>query len=141
MPTDRRPIYGTLVFLGILLAALMVLQPYSGDWPGRVYTGPSRQYLRAAVRQDSSTLTRLSTSQSPVRWALEAARRHPDLLSVWTGRIETFTGERRGDTTEVFVYPYPAQWEGKRESIILRFVGSGSAPKVVDASCTCLAPG
>ena len=33
MATDRRPIYATLVFLGILLTALLILQPYSADWP------------------------------------------------------------------------------------------------------------
>jgi hypothetical protein len=141
MATDRPPLYATLVFLGTLLTALFVLQPYSADWPGRVYTDPARRYLRAAMREDSATLTRLSTSESPVRWALAAARRHPNLLTTWKGRIEAFTGERRGDTTEVFVYPYPAGWDGKEEPIVLRFVGSGTAPKVVEASCTCLDPG
>jgi hypothetical protein len=141
MANDRRPIYGTLVFLGILLAALVIHQPYSADWPGRLYTEPARRYLRAAMRQDSASLTRLSTSESPVRWALAAARRQPDLLTIWKGRIEAFTGERRGDTTEVFVYPYPDGWACEKEPIVLRFVGSGSAPKVVEASSTCLDPG
>ncbi len=126
MANDRQPIYGTLVFLGILLAALVILQPYSADWPGTVYTEPARRYIRAAMRQDSATLTRLSTSESPVRWALAAARRHPDLLTIWKGRIEAFTGERRGDTTEVFVYPYPDGWACEKEPIVLRFVGSGT---------------
>ena len=139
MAHDKRPIYGTLVFLGILLAALVILQPYSADWPGRLYTEPARRYLRAAMRQDSASLTRLSTSESPVRWALAAARRHPDLLTIWKGRIETWTGERRGDTTEVFVYP--SGWVCGEEPIVLRFVGSRSAPKVVEASSTCLDPG
>jgi hypothetical protein len=121
--------------------ALVVLQPYSADWPARVYTEPARRYLRAAMRQDSLTLTRLSTSESPVRWALAAARRHPDLLTIWKGRIAAFTGVRRGDTTEVFVYPYPAGWHGKEEPIVLLFVDSGTALKVVEASCTCLDPG
>ena len=136
MANDRQPIYGTLVFLGILLTALVVLQPYSADWPGTVYTEPARRYIRAAMRQDSATLTRLSTSESPVRWALAAARRHPDLLTNWKGRIEAWTGERRGDTTEVFVYP--SGWACKEEPIVLRFVSPGTAPKVVDASSKCL---
>jgi hypothetical protein len=137
---DRQPIYGTLVFLGILLTALVVLQPYSADWPGTVYTEPARRYIRAAMRQDSATLTRLSTSESPVRWALAAARRHPDLLTNWKGRIEAWTGERRGDTTEVFVYPYPGGRTCEEEPIVLRFVTSGTAQKVVEASSTCLDP-
>ena len=59
MATDRHPIYGTLVFLGILLAALLTLQPYSADWPGSLYSDPARRYIRAAMRQDSAALARL----------------------------------------------------------------------------------
>ena len=138
MATDRRPIYGTLVFLGILLTALFALQPYSADWPGSVYSKPARRFIGAAIRQDSAALTRLSTSESAVRWALAAARRHPDLLTVWKGRLETWTGERKGDTTEVFVYPYPRGWACEEQPIVLRFVSSGTAPKVLDASSECL---
>jgi hypothetical protein len=136
MATDRRPIYGTLVFLGILFAALVILQPYSADWPSP-YTSPARRYIRAAIRQDSAALIQLSTSESPVRWALAAARRNPDVLTLWKGKIEAYTGERRGDTTEVFVYPYPWGPCGE-EPIVLRFVPSAAAPKVVDASSGCL---
>jgi hypothetical protein len=136
MSTDRQPLYGTLIFLGILLTALLVLQPYSADWPRSVYSEPARQYLRAAMRQDSATLTQLSTSESPVRWALAAARRNPERLTNWKGRIETWTGERRGDTTEVFVYP--SGWVCDQEPIVLRFLSSGTASKVVDASSECL---
>ena len=135
MATDRRPLYATLIFLGILLTALFVLQTYSADWPS-AYSEPARRYIRAAIRQDSATLTRLSTSESPVRWALAAARRHPERLTIWKGRIEAWTGERRGDTTEVFVYP--SGWACDQEPIVLRFVGSGAAPKVVEASGECL---
>lgn len=136
MATDRRPIYGTLVFLGILLTALLVLQPYSAGWPS-AYSEPARRYIRAALHQDSATLRRLSTSESPVRWALAAARRHPERLTIWKGKIEAWTGERRGDTTEVFVYPSPS-WACDEEPIVLRFVTSGSAPKVSEASSACL---
>jgi hypothetical protein len=135
MATDRRPLYGTLIFLGILLTALLVLQPYSADWPS-AYSEPARRYIRAAIRQDSATLKQLSTSQSPVRWALAAARQHPERLTIWKGRIEAWTGERRGDTTEVFVYP--SGWVCHEEPIVLRFVNSGTAPKVVEASSECL---
>ena len=135
MATDRRPLYGTLIFLGILLLALLVLQPYSADWPS-AYSQPARRYISAALHQDSAALTRLSTSESPVRWALAAARQHPERLTIWKGRIEAWTGERRGDTTEVFVYP--SGWDCQQEPIVLRFVGPGTAPKVVDASSECL---
>ena len=140
MATDRGPIYGSLIFLGILSAALLILQPYSADWPGSVYSEPARRYLRAAMRQDSATLARLSTSQSPVRWALAAARRYPDGWEAWKGRIEIWTGERRGDTTEVFVYSYPRSMDCEEEPIVFRFLGSGAAPKVVEAGSACLDP-
>jgi hypothetical protein len=137
MATDRRPLYATLIFLGILLTALFVLQPYSADWPS-AYSEPARRYIRAAIRQDSAALTRLSTSESPVRWALAAARRQPERLTIWKGRIEAWTGERRGDTTEVFVYP--SGWACDQEPIVLRFVSSGSEQKVLEASSSCLDP-
>lgn len=138
MVNDKRPIYGTLVFLGILLAALVTLQPYSADWPGTAYTHPARRYIRAAMRQDSATLVRLSASETPVRWALAVARRHPDLLTFWNGRIQAYTGERRGDTTEVFVYPYPPRHTCEEEPIVLRFLSSGTTLKVLEASSGCL---
>jgi hypothetical protein len=139
MATDKRPIYGTLVLLGVLLAALLVFQPYTADWPGSAYSGSARSYLRAALRQDSVALMRLSTSDSPVRWALAAARRHPDTLALWARRIQVFAGEHRGDTTEVFVYPRAEACDG--EPIVLRFVDSGAKLKVVEASSACLNPG
>ena len=141
MVTDKRPIYGTLVFLGILLAALVALQPYSADWPGRPYTEPARRYIRAAMREDSATLVHLTTSESPVRWALAASRRHPDILRLWKGRIAAFAGDRRGDTTEVFVYPYypyPLRHTCQEEPIVVRFVSLPVGLKVLEASSKCM---
>ena len=141
MVDDKLPIYGTLIFLGTLLAALLALQPYSADWPATQYTDPARRYIRAAMRQDSATLLGLSTSNSPVRWALAAARRNPDILTLWQGRIEAYTGERIGDTTEVFVYPhypYPLRHTCEDEPIVLRFVSSPRASRVLEASFECL---
>jgi hypothetical protein len=136
MATDRRPIYGTLILLAILLAALLIIQPYSADWPGSGYAKSARRYIRAALRHDSVTLRELSASDGPVLWALRAARRHPDTLALWSRRVEAFAGERRGDTTEVFVYA-PAEPCGG-EPIVLRFVGSGATGKVLEASSACL---
>jgi hypothetical protein len=141
MVRDARPIYGTLVFLGALLAALFAFQPYSADWPGRRYTEPARRYLRAATRQDSAALRRLSAAEGPVRWALATARRRPDVLKLWNGRLEAFAGEHRGDTTEVFVYPYypyPLQHTCEDEPIVLRFVSSPTDVRVVAAGSECL---
>lgn len=139
MGTDRRPFYGTLVLLGVLLAALVVFQPYTADWPESGYGAPARRYIRAALRQDSAALMQLSASDSPVRWALAAARRHPDTLALWARRVEAFAGEPRGDTTEVFVYA--PGWGCDRKPIVLRFVDSPGGMKVVEASSACLNPG
>jgi hypothetical protein len=139
MVIDRRPIYGTLILIGVLLAALLVFQPYTADWPGSGYTEPARRYIRAALRQDSVTLVQLSTSESAVRWALAAARRHPDTLALWGRRVRVWAGEQRGDTTEVFVYPPGEACDG--EPIVLRFVGSETSLKVVEASSGCLNSG
>ena len=141
MVEDKRPIYATLIFLGALLAALLVFQPYSADWPGSRYTETARRYIRAAMRQDSATLRHLSASEAPVRWALATARRRPGLLRLWNGRIEALTGEHRGDTTEVFVYPYypyPARHSCQQQPIVLRFVDSPAALRVLSAGSECL---
>lgn len=139
MVNGKAPLYGTLALLGILGAALVLLQPYTADWPGSDYAESSRRYLRAASRQDSLALSRLSTSDRPVRWALAAARRHPDTLALWARRVDAWTGPRNGDTTEVFVYPRTHACGG--EPIVLRFVGAGIGSKVLEASSTCLGPG
>ena len=139
MMNGKTPLYATVILLVLLAALALVVQPYSADWPGTAYAVPARRYIRAAMRQDSAGLDRLSTSVSPVRWALGAARGHPDTLALWGRWIQVWTGERRGDTTEVFVYP-----SGEAcgtAPLVLRFVGSGRAIKVVEASSACLDPG
>jgi hypothetical protein len=139
MVNGKMPLYLTAVVLGLLGAALVVLQPYTADWPGTEYAKPARQYIRAALRQDSAALTRLSASATAVSWGLDAGRAHGDLLGLWRGRIQAYTGERRGDTTEVFVYP-----SGRRcgeAPIVLRFVGSGGGnARVWQAGSTCWRP-
>jgi len=125
----------TALALGVLGAALILLQPYSADWPGAAYAEPARRYIRAALRQDSATLRRLSISAAPVTWALNAARVHPDSLGLWGRRIQAWTGELRVDTAEVFVYP-PGDACGE-DPIVFRFVGTGSNARVLTASSTC----
>lgn len=138
MVNGKVPLYLTLLAMALLAAALLTFQPYSADWPGTGYTKPAQRYVRAAIRRDSVGLLRLSVSLSPVVWALDAARAHPDTLALWSRRVRAWTGERRGDTTEVFVYPFG---DGCGEApIVLRFVGSGSNAKVLRASSACLGP-
>jgi hypothetical protein len=138
MANGKIPLYLTLLVVAVLAAALLTFQPYSADWPGTGYTKPAQRYIRAAIRQDSVGLVGLSVSLSPVAWALDAARAHPDTLALWGRRVQAWTGESRGDTAEVFVYP-PGDVCGEAP-IVLRFLGSGSDAKVVGASSACLRP-
>ena len=131
----RMPLYLTALIIGLLGAALLVVQPYSADWPGTAYAQPARQFLRAALRRDSAALMRLSASPAAVKWALDAGRSHPDSLALWRHRLQAYRGERRGDTAEVFVYPTGNACAEK--PIVLEFVGTGGGTRVVRASATC----
>jgi hypothetical protein len=128
------------VAASLLIAGLMLWwQPYSADWPGSAYARSARRYVAAALRQDSSALRRLSTSATPVGWALRVARGAPDSLRAWAGGGQAWVGEHRGDTTQVFFYP---PGDACSESpIVFRFVGSGSAARVVAADSRCLPSG
>ena len=131
----KSPFYLTVVGAVLLGAAVLLVQPYSADFPGTAYAKPARRYLHAAISQDSVGLSRLSASSAPVAWALKAARTHPDSLAAWTGRTKTWTGVRRGDTTDVLVFP--AGEPCSQVPIVLRFVGAGDGAKVVEASGAC----
>jgi len=132
----KTPVVLTLLATALLIAAVLILQPYSADFTGAAYAKPARRYIRAALDRDSLALTRVSSSMSPVIWALRAARQRPDSLAAWSGHMDAWTGEHRGDTTVVLVFG-----ESKRCNmvpIVLRFVGSGNAARVSQASSTCL---
>ena len=134
----KTPAYLTLLAVTIFVALVLTLQPYSADWPGRDFARPAQHYVRAAIRRDSVGLARLSTSIAPVVWALGAARAHPDSLALWARNAHAWTGERRGDTTEVFFY---SAGDGCAEApIVFRFVGSGDAARVLRASSACFDP-
>jgi hypothetical protein len=134
----KEPLFLTILSAGLFVAGVLILQPYSADWSGRAYIKPARQYIRAALGQDSLRLARLSASDMPVVWALDAARMHPDSLALWAGRTRALTGVRSGDTTEVFLYPRGEMCS--EAPIVFRFVGSGSDARVVSASSSCFDP-
>jgi hypothetical protein len=134
----KTPLLLTLLAAGLFVATLLIVQPYSADWPGGAYAKPAKRYIQAALRQDSVRLARLSVTDTPVVWALDAARMRRESLALWTGRMEARTGARSGDTTEVFLYP---SGEVCSEApILFRFVGSGSDARVLSASSSCLDP-
>jgi hypothetical protein len=136
MVNGRMPLYLTLLAAGLSVAALLTLQPYSADWPRTVYAKPAQRYVRAALRQDSTSLARLSVSIGPVTWALNAARKHPHSLASWANHTQAWSGERRGDTAEVFLYPDHDPCS--QVPIVLQFVGSGRNIRVLQASSACL---
>ena len=138
MTNARISLYLTLVAMAVLAAAMLTFQPYSADWPGTGYTQPAQRYIRAAIRHDSVGLAGMSVSHPPVAWALAAARAHPETLALWGRWAQAWTGERRGDTAEVFVYP-PGEACGEAP-IVMRFLGSGTHARVLGASSTCLHP-
>jgi hypothetical protein len=138
MVNGKTPLYLTLLAAALFVTAVLTFQPYSADWPGTAYAKPARRYIRAALRQDSVGLVRLSASVGPVVWALDAARKHPDLLASWARHTRAWTGERRGDTAEVFLYP--VREPCSQVPMVLRFVGSGGHARVLRASSACLDP-
>lgn len=125
----------TILAAALLAGALLTIQPYTADWPGTDYAAPARRYVRAALDHDSVALRRLSSTLRPVTWALHVSRTQPGTLASWAGRIHAYTGERQGDTTEVFVYPSADACDDA--PIVFRFVGSGAAARVVNANSAC----
>jgi len=138
MVNGKTPLYLTLLAAALFVAAILSLQPYSADWPGTAYARPARRYIHAAIHQDSVGLVRLSASAAPVVWALEAARTRPESLALWARRPRAWTGERRGDTAEVFLYN--ASEGCGNAPIVLRFVGAGDTARVLQARSACLDP-
>jgi hypothetical protein len=135
MVNGKMPLYLTALAVGFFCAVVILVQPYSADWPGTGYTQTARQYVRAALREDSTALIRLSASLEPVNWALNAARAHRDSLALWGRRIQAWTGERWGDTAEVYVYP---QGDVCGDApLVLWFVGHGDKARVLRASTAC----
>jgi hypothetical protein len=135
MTDDKAPLYLSLVAAALLATALLTLQPYSAESVGRGFGKPAERYVRAALAQDSLALIRLSATNSPVIWALAAARRSPASLAAWAHHTQAWTGERRGDTTQVFLFGAALCGDAP---IQFRFIDARSGVKVVSASSDCL---
>ena len=138
MVNGRAPLYLTLVAAALFAGAVLFFQPYSADSSGEGFAKPARRYIRAAMRQDSAALRRLSLSLNPVVWTLRAARNHPESLAAWSGKVEALAAERSGDTTQVLVYGGDDRCS--HSPIVLRFVGSAERAKVARVESRCLDP-
>jgi hypothetical protein len=132
----KMPLLLTLAAAAAFIAILLIVQPYSAEGFGRAYARPAKRYIRAALRQDSVELVSLSANSAPVAWALDAARRHPESLVLWTGRTEALTGPRSGDTIQVFLYPSSDTCSDA--PIRFQFVEAEDHPRVLTASSSCL---
>ncbi len=119
-----------------ILAVLLIVQPYSADGSGGIYAKPAKRYIRAALRQDSVKLARMSASSAPVVWALGAARLHRESLALWTGRTKARTGPRSGDTIQVFLYP--SSDVCNEAPIRFEFIEAGGHARVLSVSSSCL---
>ena len=132
MPADRIPLYLSLVAAILFATAVLTLQPYS---PDRGFAIPAERYVRAALAQDSTKLARLSVADGPVTWALDMARHHPSSLQGWAHHSTAFTGERHGDTTQVFLYSRDAICGDA--PIQFQFVGLRNGARVAGAELRC----
>jgi hypothetical protein len=139
MVTGKMPLYLTVVAAVVFGAAVLLVQPYSADFPGTAYAKPARAFLRAAIRRDSSGLDRMSASAGAVDWALRVSRSHPDTLAAWGGRTFTYVTSHRADTAEILVYPVHDPCSDV--PIVMQFVGSGRQARVMHASSVCLNQG
>jgi hypothetical protein len=135
MTNGTIPLYLTLLAAIVFGATLLTVQPYSVTSRWHSYDQPARLYLQAAVRHDSLALTRHTSTEEAARWAMEAARTQPDSVALWAQEAEAWAGNRRGETTEVFL----STRASTACNLVLRFVGSGTDVKVSRASSSCLA--
>jgi hypothetical protein len=131
----RTPLYLTAIAAAIMVAAMLIFQPYSVRSPWDAYSAPVQRYLRAALARDTVALARQSVDARPVSWALAAARRRPDSVALWAREAVAWAGTRHADTAEVFVSP-----PGGSCYMVIRFVGPARSPRVERASARCLAP-
>jgi hypothetical protein len=134
MTNGTIPLYLTLLAAVVFGATLLGVQPYSVTSPSHSYDQPARRYLRAAARHDSLAIIRRSSTDEAAHWASEAGRAQPDSVALWAREAEAWAGNRRGETTEVFLKTRAST----ACNLVLRFVGSGTDVKVSRASSSCL---
>ena len=135
MVNGKMPLYLTALGLAGLALGALVWQPYSADFPRTPYAKPIRRYIHAAAQKDSAGLVRQSASRAAVIWGLAAGRAHGGSLARWERGMQARTGQQRGDTAQVFVYPVGSECENA--PIVLQLVGSDGAARVLRASSSC----
>ena len=132
-----------LLRIGLLSAGLLlglagaIVYLLSVSSPFQAYIGPARDFLRAALVQDSLELRRRAVSAQPVRWALHASETDPKGLAVWAKLLRPYSGDRHGDT--VLVVFQTRTTVCYLRPIAMTFVQSASGPRVLSVSSSCFA--
>ena len=137
MSEGRARIVRLILAILVAVAAVVWLQPYSVFSPYRAFTAPARQFLRAALDQDSVELQRRAAARQPVEWGLQAGKGDRGALAVWANRIRPYSGHRHGDTTTV-VFQTSTRVCYLRP-VALTFLRTAAEPQVLLASSSCFA--
>lgn len=132
MTDTRITISLTITSLGLALAALLTIQPYSVPSPWSVYDAPGQRFLSAALRGDTAELGRLRVSSAAVDWARRTRRDHPHALSVWAHFASAEAGIVRSDTSSVLF-----DTETEVCPLLITFVRHESRARVLDAKARC----
>jgi hypothetical protein len=136
MIAEGRAPWSLIVIVGLMLAGTaLYVQPYSVTSPWHAYDQPARLFLRAAARGDSLSLNRRTSGTDAARWALAAARAHPDSFAVWAKQAKAWAGTQQGDSTDIFLSTTSYSC-----NLVLRFVGPEHSAKIERASSECLGP-
>jgi hypothetical protein len=131
MTINRTPFCLGLVALGLLIALVLTLQPYSVTSPWSRFDEPGRRYLAAALRRDTVALDQLSLSSEAVQWALRTEQGQRAALTSWVNSAAASEGFQRGDTTHVLF-----DTATQACPLLLTFVNQNH-PKVLRAHARC----
>jgi len=127
----RVPVPAAFVVLALLLGQRL-LTMYRGPWAS--FLRPTREFLLAAAGHDSTRLARLGASKELIQRTLATAQLHPDQVGL--DQLRLFNGQRSGDTTRV-TFSHGGCTGG---ILVVTFVGTGSHPRIRDASLPCDVP-
>ena len=105
--------------LGWAAAAVLAIGGCREPEPLELYTKQAKAFASAAALFDSVDMRRLAGSEAPVRWALQAARDRPAVISSLRGATYGRLAHAREDTVAVV---YHGLGECSDRPIVVRFV-------------------
>jgi hypothetical protein len=117
-----------------LTAALITAGACQHSEPVELYTKQAKAFAVAATSFDSVALRRLVVSEAPLRWALEAARDRPAVISGLAGATYARIANPGEDTVAIV---YHGLGECADRPIIVRFVGEPATARIVSVATDC----